>query len=98
MGAEFSNINFSKAKTRSLIREMTTQSFVAAVEAHGLMHLAVENSSALGSVMGDMNALKKTWQESKPFIIGTFEALLRDLDEDSDLLVYKESGDKSLQG
>ncbi len=78
--------------------EMTTQSFVAAVEAHGLMHLAVENSSALGSVMGDMNALKKTWQESKPFIIGTFEALLRDLDEDSDLLVYKESGDKSLQG
>ena len=33
----------------------------------------------------------------KPFITGTFESLLRDFDPDSSL-VFKESGDKSLQG
>ncbi len=78
--------------------EMTTNSFVLAVETHGLMHLAVENSSALGSIVGTIQELGETWKESKPFIVGTFESLLRDLDSDSDLLVYKESGDKSLQG
>ena len=78
--------------------EMTTASFVAAVEAHGLMHLAVENSSALGTIVGTMPDLKSTWSWGKPFITGTFESLLRDLDPDSDLLVFKESGDKSLQG
>ena len=78
--------------------EMTTASFVAAVEAHGLMHLAVENSSALGTIVGTMADLKSTWSWSKPFVTGTFESLLRDLEPGSDLLVFKESGDKSLQG
>ena len=79
-------------------QEMTTASFVKAIQDHGLLHLAGENASKLNSILNSMEDLRAIWKETKPFVEGILSCLERDLDEDSELFTYRESGDQSLRG
>ena len=55
-------------------------------------------SEVENGILNSMEDLRSIWKETKPFVEGILSSLERDLDEDSELFTYRESGDQSLRG